>query len=122
MVAVVRAPSDIGRSTSRIATWGKERSASETASRPSRASATTWISASLSRTARIASRNSACRSAKRTRMRSGRCVKAPSPYVSVRWTSLTLPTARSRGTHRKPYRRYGVRMRAVMPIGEPSPA
>lgn len=54
-------------------------------------------------------------------MRSGRCVKAPSPYVSVPWTSLTLPTARSHGTHRKPYRRYGVRMRAVMPIEEPVP-
>src|SRR2546427_5291805 len=120
MVAVVRAPSDIGRSTSRIATCGSERSASETASKPSRASATTWISASLSRTARIASRKSACRSAKRTRMRSGGCVKK-TPSLNVGVTSRrTLPTACSPGTHRKPYRSYAVRMRAVVPLAEPA--
>src|SRR5512132_3319698 len=39
----------------------------------------------------------------------------------LRWTSLTLPTTRSPGTHRKPYWRYGVRMRAVMPIEESVP-
>ena len=44
--------------------------------------------------------------------------KTPSLNVGVPSTR-TLPTACIPGTHRKPYRSYAVRMRAVMPLAEP---